>query len=459
MHLETLFHAPAPAVSPAPAPAVSSAPAPTPIADPAFTLDFPQSSTRRQGLEMFFRVFVPFALGHYMSLLLRNINAVLAPNLVASLALTPGQLGMLTSAFFLAYALIQLPVGIALDRYGARKVQLVMMLLAAVGAVMFARGHSLGELIVARALIGLGLGGCFMSAVKAISAAITPSKVPSVHGYLIAIGGLGSATATLPIRSALYYTDWRGLFLMFAALCTCVGLLIWLLAPRDVAPSAAKPPTFKSLRDVYRNPQFRKTISLLLVPHAAFFGMQGLWLGRWLSDVPRYSNDVVAYLLYLSMAAVIFGAIAVGLGTERAVRRGIKPLDLAAVGVAVFVLVQASFVFNYAPTFQTLVVLFTLTGTITGMEYAIVAQSLPKDLTGRASTCLNLLIFIAAFLVQAGFGQVLGLWKADSAGHYPAIAYRTAFVILVLIQLPGLVTFVLRRRSAGSTVVSGALPA
>ena len=175
--------------------------------------------------------------------------------------------------------------------------------------------------------------------------------------------------------------------------------------------------------------------------------------------MPRYSNDVVAYLLYLSMAALIFGAIAVGLGTERAVKRGIKPLDLAAAGVAVFMLVQASFVFNYAPSFQTLVVLFTLTGTITGMEYAIVAQSLPKDLTGRASTCLNLLIFIAAFLVQAGFGQVLGLWQADAAGRYPAIAYRTAFAILVLIQLPGLVMFLVRRRRAHGALVSGALPA
>ena len=408
-------------------------------------LDSALTSQRRKNLLMFVHVFLPFAFGHYLSLMLRNINAVLAPDLVASLSLTSGQLGMLTSAFFLSYALVQLPVGIALDRYGARKVQLVMMMLAAFGALLFARGHSLAELVVARALIGLGLGGCFMSAVKAISTAITPSKVPSVHGYLIAIGGLGSATATLPVRTALEYTDWRGLFVVFAALCVCAGLLIWLLAPRDPLPPAAKAPAVASLLDVYRNPQFRKTISLLLIPHAAFFGMQGLWLGRWLSDVAHYSDDAVAYMLYLSMAAVIFGAIAVGLGTERAVKRGIKPLDVAAVGVAIFVMIQATFVFNYAPTFQMLAVLFTLAGTITGMEYAIVAQSLPKDLTGRASTCLNLLIFIAAFLVQAIFGQILGMWRPDAAGHYPAIAYRVAFGVLVLVQLPGLVAYALRR--------------
>jgi len=91
-------------------------------------------------------------------------------------------------------------------------------------------------------------------------------------------------------------------------------------------------------------------------------------------------------------------------------------------------------------------VLFTLIGTITGIEYAIVAQSMPRELTGRAATCLNLLIFIGAFLVQAGFGQVVGLWRPDLAGHYPAQAYRVAFGVLVLLQLPGLVGYFLRRR-------------
>jgi hypothetical protein len=153
----------------------------------------------------------------------------------------------------------------------------------------------------------------------------------------------------------------------------------------------------------------------------------------------------VAYLLYLSMAAVIFGAIAVGLGTERAAKRGIAPLDMAAGGLAVFLLVQAAMASDFAPSYQVLAVLFTLVGTITGMEYAIVAQSLPRELTGRASTCLNLMIFSAAFVVQAGFGQVLALWPPDAFGHYPVIAYRVGFAVLVLVQLPGLLFYALRR--------------
>jgi sugar phosphate permease len=106
-----------------------------------------QSQPRLSGVAVFFYVFLPFALGHYLSSLLRNVNAVLAPHLVGALALTPGQLGLLTSAFFFAFALVQLPVGIALDRYGPRKVQLVLMLLAAIGTLLFATGHSFGQLV------------------------------------------------------------------------------------------------------------------------------------------------------------------------------------------------------------------------------------------------------------------------------------------------------------------------
>jgi MFS family permease len=195
-------------------------------------------------------------------------------------------------------------------------------------------------------------------------------------------------------------------------------------------------------------PAFRSTISLVLLPHAVFFGIQGLWIGRWLSDVARFPNDAVAYLLYLGMAAVIFGAIAVGMITEWAGRRGVTPLDVAGAGIALFVLVQVAFVFGYKPSFQLLSVLFTLVGTITGIEYAIVAQSMPRELTGRAATCLNLLIFVGAFLVQAGFGLVVGLWQPDGGGRYPALAYQVAFGVLVLLQLPGLAGYLRRRFAA-----------
>ena len=405
-------------------------------------------ASSRSGVAVFCLVFLPFALGHYLSCLLRGVNAVLTAELLGAIVLTPAQLGLLTSAFFLAFALVQLPIGMALDRYGPRTVQLWLLALAALGVWLFSRGHSFAELMWARALMGAGLGGCFMAAVKAISCAIAPARLPSVHGYLIAVGGLGAATATMPVKLALHYTDWRGVFLGLALAALAIGLLIRLLSPAMPAPAAAKSKV--SVWSVYRDPGFRRTIALILLPHTVFFGVQGLWVGRWLADVGGLSDDNVAYLLYLGMAAVIFGAIGMGMLTEWAGRRGIAPMQVAAAGIVLFVAVQVAMACNVVPSLPMLSVLFTLLGTVTGLEYAIVAQSMPASLTGRAATCLNLLIFTGAFLVQAGFGLILGCWPLNSLQQYPPQAYQVAFGVLAALQLPGLAMFFIRRyRRAG----------
>ena len=402
----------------------------------------------RSGVAVFCLVFLPFALGHYLSCLLRGVNAVLTAELLGAVPLTPAQLGLLTSAFFLAFALVQLPVGMALDRYGPRAVQVWLLALAAAGVWLFSRGHSFAELIWARAIMGAGLGGCFMAAVKAISCAIAPARLPSVHGYLIAIGGLGAATATMPVKLALHYTDWRGVFLGLALAALAIGLLIRMLSPFTPVPAAAV--NKASVWSVYRDPAFRRTIGLILLPHTVFFGVQGLWIGRWLADVGGMSGDNVAYLLYLGMAAVIFGAIGMGMLTEWAGRRGIAPMQVAAMGIALFVAVQVAMACNSVPSLPLLSVLFTLLGTVTGLEYAIVAQSMPASLTGRAATCLNLLIFTGAFLVQAGFGLILGCWPLNNQLQYPPQAYQVAFGVLAALQLPGLAMFFIGRcRRAG----------
>ncbi|MBB3220595.1 MFS transporter [Pseudoduganella umbonata] len=417
----------------APASASASAPAPASLSGPAVLC----------------LVLLPYALGHYLSCLLRTVNAVLAPQLVGAAALTPGDLGLLTSAYFLAFALAQLPVGVALDRFGPRVVQVPMLLLAAAGTFAFAFGTGFMSLLVARTVMGLGLAGCFMAAVKAIATWIPPARMPSVQGYLIAAGGLGAASSTLPVGLFLQHADWRTLFVLLALCCVALAMLILLVAPAQAA-APKQPFGVAVLAEVFRHPAFRETASLVLVPHTVFFGIQGLWIGRWLTDVGHYSEGDVAWLLSIGMGAVIAGALAVGMVTEWAGRRGAEPLTVAGVGVALFVAVQCGFVLGWQPAHfhysGMLSVLFALAGTITGIEYAIVARAMPPALTGRAATCLNLLIFLGAFVVQAGFGMIVGLWQPDAAQHYPAAAYQVAFGALVLLQLPGIVRFFRRRR-------------
>src|SRR5512134_2827170 len=135
------------------------------------------------------RIFIPFALGYFLSYLYRTVNAVLAPDLVRDIGLEPASLGLLTSAYFLAFAAAQLPLGILLDRYGPRRVEAGLLLFAAGGALLFGRAATLGELLLARALIGVGVAACLMAAFKAFTDWFPRELLPFVNGIQMVSGG------------------------------------------------------------------------------------------------------------------------------------------------------------------------------------------------------------------------------------------------------------------------------
>ena len=162
-------------------------------------------------------MFLPFAGGYYLSYLYRSVNAVIAEDLSADVGLSASDLGLLTSAYFVAFAAFQIPLGLLLDRYGARKVHGLLLLLAALGALGFALGDGLLQLWLARALIGLGVAGGLMAALKAITQWFPESRWPVVNGCFLAMGGLGAMSATAPVEALLQVTDWRGIFVGLAA--------------------------------------------------------------------------------------------------------------------------------------------------------------------------------------------------------------------------------------------------
>ena len=111
-------------------------------------------------------VFLPFAFGFYLSYLYRSVNAIIAPDLIRDIGVDAASLGLLSSAYFIAFAAFQIPLGIILDRFGPRKVESFLLLFAALGACIFAASDTLLNLIIGRALIGLGVSACLMASFK-----------------------------------------------------------------------------------------------------------------------------------------------------------------------------------------------------------------------------------------------------------------------------------------------------
>ncbi|MCU0538949.1 MAG: MFS transporter [Desulfobacterales bacterium] len=394
------------------------------------------------------RVFFPFALGYFLSLLFRVVNSVIAPDLVNGLGLGPSELGLLTATYFIAFAAFQLPLGILLDRFGPRTVQAVLLLFAASGAALFAAAEGIVGLAVGRALIGLGVSSCLMAAFKAFTLWFPREQWPRVNGFQLAAGGLGAMAATTPVQAALSVTDWRGIFLLLTFVAAVAAAAVFWVVPERKGPGGTGTAAgqFKGVVQVFTSPVFWRVTPLATASQATFMSVQSLWAGPWLRDTAGLARGEVAAVLMWLAAAMALGYIALGALSERLGRAGIGPTATSVAGMSLFILVQALILAFPGRWNLPLWVLFGFTGTTGVIAYAGLSQSFPVELAGRVNTALNLVVFIAAFAAQWGIGAVIALWPVAENGAFAVAGYRAGFGSMAGLQAAGLAWYLLAGR-------------
>lgn len=155
------------------------------------------------------RVLAIFSLGFFVSYVYRGVNFGFAPYLSRELGLSAGDLGLLTSCYFLGFACAQLPAGLLLDRFGPRRTEAALLLVAAAGTLLFALGEGMAALAAGRMLIGVGVSVCLGAAIQALSMWFPLSRMPLLNGLVMAIGGLGAVVVGTPLDWLLSLVDWR----------------------------------------------------------------------------------------------------------------------------------------------------------------------------------------------------------------------------------------------------------
>ena len=405
----------------------------------------------RPTLATHLRIFLPFAFGYFLSYLYRTVNAVLAPDLMRDLQLDPADLGLLTSAYFLAFAAAQPPLGVLLDRYGPRRVKATLLLFAAAGAILFAFANSLGALLFGRALIGLGVAACLMAAFKSFSQWFPPEPLPFANGIQMVSGGLGALAATTPVELALTMTDWRGIFMVVALLTLLAAIAVFLVVPeRDRSRSGETfAEQFAGLRLVLANRSFWGITPWAVAAQASYLSLVSLWSGPWLRDVAHFPRPAVARTLMAVAIAMIAGYFLFGALAARLSRRGVPTVRVAATGMLLFLVIQLVLVWQPATYVAVLWTLFGFFGTACILPYAVLSQSFPAHLTGRVNTSLNLLVFLGAFAAQWGVGIMVGNWPGPAAGDYAADGYRWGILLLAGVQLLGAGWYAVSSRNSG----------
>lgn len=385
-------------------------------------------------------VVLPFALLFGLCNYYRTVNAVLAPHLVADFGLTAAQLGLLVSIYFLVSAVFQTPMGMLMDRFGPRRVQAVLMVIASIGTVIFALGQSWPVLLIGRSIMGIGAAGGLMTSIQAVTLWFPAPRWPLFNGMVMSIGTLGTLVATLPTQYLLGTTTWP--YLLIAAAIIGVGGALAMLV---VVPERAKPPKNETIAEqlrgiggIYRDRVFWRYAPLYLATNGSTMAFQSLWAGPWLHDVVGLdANAVAGHLLVLTVIQICsyftVGSIATALS-----KRHVPLPRIVLTGSTLYILFLTPLLLPTGAGVWSVLFGIGLLSNVNTLCYPILSQHFPAAMTGRATTALNSFFYVGAFVVQLAIGIVIDFFPATETGHYPAIAYQLAFAVMIAMQVSAL---------------------
>ncbi len=376
---------------------------------------------------------------YMISQFLRSSTGVIAPDIAHELHLSPQSLGVLSGAFFFAFAASQIPVGLMLDRYGARATTSGLMVFAIAGSLLFANAHSLFWLSVGRILMGIGCSCLLMGPLMIYTRWFARERFGTLSGIHIAAGTLGAIMATAPLAWITIWIGWRGAFTGTAMLAAAMAALVWLIArdapPGQTAPhqlhEGARESLWQSLMGfgaVLRNPSLPHLLLLQFIGLGCAATLLGLWASPYLHDVhgldgPARGN-VLLVMAGCSAAGMLFwGQMDIRFDSRK------KPVLLGA-GISTAMLVMLTVL--GAPSLMSVTMIFALMGFCNGYAAVAIAHGraiFPDHLIGRGISLLNMGGMAGAGVMQYIAGVIIGQFAAPGTPA-PASAYRTLFGFL-----------------------------
>jgi len=376
-------------------------------------------------------IFIVFALGYFISTLLRAITATISPELVSEFNLTSGELGLLGGGYFLGFASVQIPLGYLLDSKGPRKIVSYFLSLSIVGLILFATAQNLTMLLISRVLIGVGVGACLMGPLTAYRIWFQDETQQRANSWMLMVGAIGMLSSSLPVQYFLPLVGWRAIFLSLALLTFVCILLIIIFIPKWQSKSIDNKHLNESkLSTVWNNPLFKSLVPMGFFSYGGLFAIQTLWAGPWMIRVSGYTPEESAQGLFIIYFCMLISFLVWGYFVpkfSKNVNDAIRllkvgaPLNLFLLIIIIYLGPKAGFI--HWALFIVSSIFLSLTQPAVGMAFSL-------SNAGKALTSFNLLIFIGAFFIQWIIGLIIDAGIAFNLSEIDSFKLAMTFVLI-----------------------------
>ncbi len=385
-----------------------------------------------------------------MSLFYRASTAIIAQELTIDLNLSPKELGLLGSAFFYAFALIQLPLGLLLDRVGARIMMVALNVLGVLGAIILANGDNVADGVIGRVLMGLGMAANFMGPLKLFTNWFSLKKFATLSGLMVSIGSLGSMAATSPLAFLVEELGWRDTFRSLAGfhflLIVCFLLFVREKPDIFVSEKVSYPSPTGSIRRLFSSWSYWAISFSVFLRYGSFAAIQTLWAGPFLMGYLNIPQLIAGNLLLMLGFGYIIGAPIGGLLSDRVLKS--KKLTViygvlcSAAATFALLLWQDNSLLLWLGLVLFAMGFFSSFGQV---SYAHIRDIMPDEMAGTALSGINFFTMMGGGLFIHGLGSVM----ERVSPHLTDMgeAYRFAFFLCVISLVASVVLYATTRDS------------
>jgi len=376
-------------------------------------------------------IFLVFALGYFISTLLRAITATISPELVSEFNLSSGELGLLGGGYFLGFASVQIPLGYLLDSKGPRKIVSYFLSLSIVGLILFSTAQNLSMLLISRILIGVGVGACLMGPLTAYRIWFQDQTQQRANSWMLMVGAIGMLSSSLPVQYFLPLIGWRSIFLTLALLTFICIILIIIFIPQWKIKSFENEEFHENkLSTVWKNSLFKSLIPMGFFSYGGLFAIQTLWAGPWMIRVTGYTPEESAQGLFLIYFSMLFSFLCWGYFVPKFSKNVNDAIKLLKIGAPLNLIVLALIIYLGPKAGSIHWALFIVSSIFLSLTQPAVGMAFSIKNAGKALTSFNLLIFIGAFFIQWIIGIIIDIGISFNYSEINSFKLAMLFVLI-----------------------------